>query len=257
MDAPVPDVWELLPPPEDDPPLDPPDELPPELPPLDPPDELPPELPPLDPPDELPPLEEDFELDELDDVAIFIKADLTAMSMVLVISGVDMLLVTSISISFLNVGLDRTSVTDFSRTDCPAGVIRACCNWVVEMVSAMSFCMRGVSISSRTAFWISIGGALDELLPPDDPPLDPPDEPLLDPPEDPPLELPLSELPPLDPPDDELVPCSGDGEPRLMLHPERTMVPAITNATPNLNACFIGPHPRCFLNQRVSQKRNF
>ncbi len=181
--------------------MDEPDPL--EEPPEDPP---PPELPPpeLDPDELEPPPPEELEdppllelLLEL--VAIFIMLDLTAMSMTLVICGEDMDFVTSVSISFLKVGLERVISTAFSNTLCPAGVIKACCSCVEEMVSAIIFCIFGVSISSRTAFCTSMEGELpEELEPPDElDPLDPPEEP---PPLDPP------ELPPLEPPEDPPLP---------------------------------------------------
>lgn len=128
---------------DDPPPADPPLELPPD----DPPDEPdPPEE--LEPPDELDPPDELLELL----VAIFIRLDFTAMSMVLVICGDVIALVTSSWISLVNMGLDRVVINAFSNTDCPTGVINACCNWLDEMVSAIIFCILGVSISSRTAF---------------------------------------------------------------------------------------------------------
>lgn len=82
----------------------------------------------------------------------------------------------------------------FSKADCPAGVINACCICVDATDSAIILCILGVSISSRTAFWISIDGL--EPLELDPEPEDAPDAaPELDPePEDAP-DAPL--LPPL------------------------------------------------------------
>lgn len=124
--------------------------------------------------------------------------------------------VTSTSISFFTVGLDIAVIRDFSSAVCPAVVIKVRSSCAEEMVSAIIFCIRGVSISSCTAFSISN----DDLLPPL---LLPPDEdPLLEPPELSP-ELPPEEDPPEDPPElpceEAELPCSGDGAPILTLHP--------------------------------------
>ncbi len=154
-------------------------------------------------------------------------------------------MVTSFWISFLKVGLDITIIRAFSKTLWPAGVIKACCNWLEETVSAIIFCILGVSSSSRTAFCIWMEG-LDpaELEPP--PPLDPPED---DPPEEPPPDdelPPPDEDPPPDPPDDPLcvevvVPCSGCGEPRLMLHPDNNNTAHIVAVTPTTRLFMITP----------------
>ncbi len=153
-------------------------------------------------------------------------------------------MVTSFWISFLKVGLDITIIRDFSKTLWPVGVIKACCNWLEETVSAIIFCILGVSSSSRTAFCIWMEG-LDpaELEPP--PPLEPPDD---EPPEEPPPDdelPPPDEDPPPDPPDDPLcvevvVPCSGCGEPRLMLHPDNNTA-HIVAVTPTTRLFMITP----------------
>lgn len=101
----------------------------------------------------------------------------------------------------------------------------------MDILSAITRCIRGVSISSRTAFWISIDGIEELDDPPEDDDPDPPELDPLEPPElEPPLELepPDVELPdPLEPPVpappppwlDAVLPCCGEGAPIVKAHP--------------------------------------
>ena len=110
------------------------------------------------------------------------------------------------------------------------------------MLSAIRRCIRGVSISSRTAFWISIDGIeeLEEAPDDDDPeppeldpfvPLEPPDP--LDPldPEPPDVEPPDPLEPPVPAPPppwlDAVLPCCGEGAPIVKAHPPS--IPARTH----------------------------
>ncbi len=99
------------------------------------------------------------------------------------------------------VGLSITLWSAFAIVDWPSGVIRAVSNLVVEIDSPITFCMRGVDNSSRTAFSTSELDPLedDEPLPPELLSEEPPELLSEELPLDDPLEL-LSEELPLDDP---------------------------------------------------------
>lgn len=196
-DPPPPPPLDEPPPPPDDPPLDEP---------LPPPDDPPPEE---DPPpllDDWPP---DEELEEDDELTIFISSCLTIIESSVVIVGDAITFLTSVWTSVEPVGDDRANETAAASVFSPSGVINAAFIWPDAKVSAIKRCIWGVCSSSRTAVCIANDGVPLLEPPPDDPPPDeeeppPPDDPPELPPDEPPDDPP--ELPPDEPPELEL-PC--------------------------------------------------